>query len=203
MEIINAVYTASYVREDQCPEGMTPEFAFIGRSNVGKSSLINMLTNKKDLAKVSKQPGKTQKLNFFAIDNTWNLVDLPGYGYAKVSKKQREEWGKMIKYYLRMRKQLAAAFVLLDARQNAQKIDVEFINWCGSASVPIIIVYTKCDKVNDFQLNKNITSIRNAVLETWEVMPTEFFTSAQSNKGKEEVLDFIEEVLEEWNKQSE
>ena len=203
MEIINAVYTASYVREDQCPAGMTPEFAFIGRSNVGKSSLINMLTNKKDLAKVSKQPGKTQKLNFFEIDNSWNLVDLPGYGYAKVSKKQREEWGKMIKYYLRVRKQLAVAFVLLDARQTAQKIDVEFINWCGSAGVPIVLVYTKCDKVNDFQLNKNISSIRNAVMETWEEMPAEYFTSAQSNKGKEELLNFIGQVIEEWSKQAE
>jgi GTP-binding protein len=202
MEIKNAEYVASYVREDQCPQGNIPEFAFIGRSNVGKSSLINMITNKKELAKVSKQPGKTQKLNYFLIDQTWYLVDLPGYGYAKVSKKQREEWGRMIKYYLRVRQQLTAAFVLLDARQSVQKIDVEFINWCGSAQVPIIILYTKCDKVNDFQLNKNITSIRSAILETWEEMPKEYFTSALNSSGKEDILGLISDLIKEFESQT-
>jgi GTP-binding protein len=202
MEIKNAEYVASYVREDQCPQGNIPEFAFIGRSNVGKSSLINMITNKKELAKVSKQPGKTQKLNYFIIDQTWYLVDLPGYGYAKVSKKQREEWGRMIKYYLRVRQQLTAAFVLLDARQTVQKIDVEFINWCGSAQVPIIILYTKCDKVNDYQLNKNITSIRSAILETWEEMPKEYFTSALNSSGKEDILGLISDLIKEFESQT-
>ena len=196
MEIRNAEYVASFVREDQCPKSTIPEFAFIGRSNVGKSSLINMLTNKKELAKVSKQPGKTQKLNYFIIDDTWHLVDLPGYGYAKVSKKQREEWGRMIKFYLRVRSQLTVAFVLLDARQTVQKIDIDFINWCGSAEVPIVIVYTKCDKVNEGQLNKNIESIRTAILEMWEEMPKEFFTSAQNNTGREELLNYIGSLIE-------
>ncbi|HMP28391.1 MAG TPA: ribosome biogenesis GTP-binding protein YihA/YsxC [Saprospiraceae bacterium] len=196
MEIRNAEYVASFVREDQCPKSTIPEFAFIGRSNVGKSSLINMLTNKKELAKVSKQPGKTQKLNYFIIDDTWHLVDLPGYGYAKVSKKQREEWGRMIKFYLRVRSQLTVAFVLLDARQTVQKIDIDFINWCGSSEVPIVIVYTKCDKVNEGQLNKNIESIRTAILEMWEEMPKEFFTSAQNNTGREELLNYIGSLIE-------
>jgi GTP-binding protein len=130
------------------------------------------------------------------------LVDLPGYGYAKVSKKQREEWGRMIKYYLRVRQQLTAAFVLLDARQSVQKIDVEFINWCGSAEVPIIILYTKCDKVNDYQLNKNIASMRNAILETWEVMPKEYFTSALNSSGKEDILGLISESIKEFESEN-
>jgi GTP-binding protein len=203
MEIIKAEYIASFVREEQCPKEDIPEFAFIGRSNVGKSSLINMLTKKSDLAKVSKQPGKTQKLNYFLIDNKWHLVDLPGYGYAKVSKNLREEWGRMIKYYLRVRQQLSAAFVLLDARQTAQKVDIEFINWCGSVEVPIVIIYTKCDKVNDYQLDKNINSIRKALLETWEEMPTEFFSSALASKGREEILSFIDDIVKNYQTQSE
>jgi GTP-binding protein len=195
MDIIKAEYTASYVREDQCPKDGKKEFAFIGRSNVGKSSLINMLTKKKELAKVSKQPGKTQKLNYFIIDEAWYLVDLPGYGFAKVSKTTREEWSRMIKYFLRVREPLCTAFVLIDSRQIAQKVDIEFLNWCGSNGVPITIVYTKCDKVNDYQLQKNIGSLRSAMLETWEELPQEFFTSANNNLGREEILAYIGEIL--------
>jgi GTP-binding protein len=195
MEIIKAEYLASFVREDQCPKDGKKEFAFIGRSNVGKSSLINMLTRKKELAKVSKQPGKTQKINYFTVDDSWYLVDLPGYGFAKVSKTTREEWSRMIKYYLRVRQPLATAFVLIDSRQSVQKVDLDFLNWCGSMSVPIVIVYTKCDKVNDYQLDKNISSLRNAMLETWEEMPQEFFTSSNTNQGREAILDFIGELI--------
>jgi GTP-binding protein len=181
MDIIKAEYTASYVREDQCPKDGKKEFAFIGRSNVGKSSLINMLT--------------TQKLNYFIIDEAWYLVDLPGYGFAKVSKTTREEWSRMIKYFLRVREPLCTAFVLIDSRQIAQKVDIEFLNWCGSNGVPITIVYTKCDKVNDYQLQKNIGSLRSAMLETWEELPQEFFTSANNNLGREEILAYIGEIL--------
>lgn len=196
MEIIKAEYLASYVREDQCPKDEMLEFAFIGRSNVGKSSLINMLTGRKDLAKVSKQPGKTQKLNFFTIDESWYLVDLPGYGYAKISQKTREEWGKMIKYYLRMRQKLALAFVLLDARHKIQKVDLEFLNWCGTVGLPIAIVYTKCDKVSAWELDKNTTSVRTAMLESWEEMPQEFYSSSNTAQGKDDILAYIHQVLQ-------
>ena len=195
MEITSSEYIASYVREDQCPQGDMPEIAFIGRSNVGKSSLINMLCDKKDLAKTSKQPGKTQKLNFFIINEQWHLVDLPGYGYAKISQKTREEWCEMIMYYLRNRKQLYIAFVLLDARHTIQKIDEEFVNWCGTEGIPIALVYTKTDKVKKEELDYNIGKIETKLSAFWEELPPRFFTSANTTAGKEELLSFVEKIL--------
>lgn len=195
MEIVKAEYVASYVREEQCPNDDMPEFAFIGRSNVGKSSLINTITGRKDLAKVSKQPGKTQKLNFFNIEDAWYLVDLPGYGYAKTPKKLREEWIKMIKFYLKNRQKLALAFVLLDSRHTLQKIDLEFLTWCGEVGLPIAIIYTKCDKPSEWELNKNLTSIRNGVLQFWEEMPPQFMSSSNTNQGREEILTYITDIV--------
>ena len=195
MEINSATYLASYVREDQCPKGDMPEVAFIGRSNVGKSSLINMLCNMKDLAKTSKQPGKTQKLNYFVINENWHLVDLPGYGYAKISQKTREEWVKMIRYYLRNRQQLYIAFVLIDARHTLQKIDEEFLAWCGTEGIPIAIIYTKADKTKEKELEYNIGKIEERLLNTWDELPTRFTTSAFSNLGQDEILDFIGKMI--------
>ncbi|MCB0647044.1 MAG: YihA family ribosome biogenesis GTP-binding protein [Saprospiraceae bacterium] len=195
MEINSGTYLASYVREEQCPQGEIPEIAFIGRSNVGKSSLINMLCGMKDLAKTSKQPGKTQKLNYFVINESWHLVDLPGYGYAKISQKTREEWSKMIRYYLRHRKQLYTAFVLIDARHTLQKIDEEFVNWCGAEGIPIAIIYTKADKTKEKELEYNIRKIEEKFLKTWEELPRRFITSSISNMGREEILAYIDEVI--------
>lgn len=195
MEISSANYLASYVREDQCPQGDVPEIAFIGRSNVGKSSLINTLCEMKDLAKTSKQPGKTQKLNFFLINESWHLVDLPGYGYAKISQKTREEWSKMIRYYLRNRRQLYTAFVLIDVRHTLQKIDEEFINWCGAEGIPIALVYTKADKTDAKELAYNISQIEEKLMRAWDELPPRFVTSSVNKSGKEEILNYIDEVI--------
>jgi GTP-binding protein len=195
MEIIYSDYIASYNREEQCPKGEVAEIAFIGRSNVGKSSLINMLCNKKELAKVSKEPGKTQMMNFFIINNTWHLVDLPGYGYAKISQKTRASWVKMINYYLLNRAQLRLAFVLIDARHPLQKIDLDFINWMGSNQIPMAIVYTKVDKLKQSELKPNIARIQDELAKYWDNLPTQFISSAEKSTGKEEILDFIAEIV--------
>ncbi|HHH50121.1 MAG TPA: YihA family ribosome biogenesis GTP-binding protein [Saprospiraceae bacterium] len=199
--IHSANYVASYPSENKCPKDKKPEFAFIGRSNVGKSSLINLLTDRKELAKVSKKPGKTQMINYFLINEQWYLVDLPGYGYAKISKKTRAKWGKMIENYLKHRLYLQCAFILLDANVPPQKIDINFINWMGEQRVPFVIVYTKTDRLqNKIQLNKNIEAIQNELLKYWNELPQQFISSATKRKGKDEILDFIDEVVTKYLK---
>ena len=192
--IHSARYIASFPSEQKCPKGTLPEFAFIGRSNVGKSSLINMITGRKDLARVSKKPGKTQMINYFLINDKWHLVDLPGYGYAKISKKKRAQWGKMIEDYLMKRQNLQCAFILLDANVPPQKIDIEFINWMGQMRIPFVIAYTKTDRLKKLQLESNLAEIRNGLLEYWNQLPQQFVTSSNKGWGREEILEFIEQV---------
>ncbi len=195
MKVKKVEYIGSWHKEDLCPKDQRPEFAFIGRSNVGKSSLINMIMQKKDLARVSKQPGKTQSLNYYSVDDNWYLVDLPGYGYAKTSLTNRDNWGKMIKYYLKNRASLFTAFVLIDSRHSLQKIDKEFIEWLGENEVPFNIVFTKTDKVHKAEVNQNITSIKEELLQTWEELPAQFVTSSEDHVGREEILEFIGELI--------
>lgn len=194
MEIKQAEYVGSFVRQDQCPKDDKPEYAFIGRSNVGKSSLINALVGRKELAKVSKKPGKTQTINYFLVNEDWYLVDLPGYGYAKVSQQQRASWQKMIEYYLSKRETLQCAFVLVDANIPLQANDVQFMNWLGEKRVPFVIVYTKCDRLSGNELEKNLKAIRTELSKYWTQLPEQFRTSAMKNMGKEQVLDFIGEI---------
>jgi GTP-binding protein len=191
MEIKEVEFIGSFERESQCPQDIMPEYAFIGRSNVGKSSLINMLCNRKGLAKVSNTPGKTQTINFFRVDKTWHLVDLPGYGYAKISKKMRMQWEKMIERYLETRQQLQVVFVLIDSRHELQSIDMEFINWLGERRVPFVIVYTKIDKLRKSQVDDNIKRIQDGILNYWNALPDQFVTSAEKKEGRQEILDFI------------
>jgi GTP-binding protein len=179
--------------EDAPPESL-PEYAFIGRSNVGKSSLINMLTEQKNLAKTSASPGKTQLINHFEINEAWNLVDLPGYGYAKVSKKMRNEFKRMIYNYLEKRKSLIATFVLLDARHEPMKADLDFMQWLGIKQIPFVMVFTKIDKIDSSALRKNLNAYRNKMLETWEFLPDSFTTSAVSQHGRDEVLNYIDHI---------
>jgi GTP-binding protein len=195
MHLSNVSFKGSYNRESQCPKDNRPEFAFIGRSNVGKSSLINMLTQRKELAKVSKTPGKTQMLNYFNVEDQWYLVDLPGYGYARVSQTTRADWEKMIYYFLRNRQTLQCAFILLDSRHELQVIDRNFINWCGQNAVPIALIYTKIDKLKPNEVEQNISKIQNSLLEEWEELPKQFTTSAEKHIGRETVLSFISEVV--------
>lgn len=189
----NAVFIGSFVKEESCPKDLIPEYAFIGRSNVGKSSLINYITNQKDLAKVSATPGKTQTINFFKINDAWHLVDLPGYGYARISQSKREEWIKFIRYYLKNRKQLVTTFVLVDSRIAPQKIDLEFINWLGENGLPLAIIFTKNDKPKSPEAMKNIATFRKTLLENWEELPPMFVTSSERHIGKELVLEYVEE----------
>ena len=190
----NVYFVGSFSSENQCPKSPLPEYAFIGRSNVGKSSLINMLTGRKDIAKVSKQPGKTQLINFFKVEEEWHLVDLPGYGFAKISKKKRAEWEKMIERYLIMRRQLFTAFVLLDIRHPLQKIDLEFINWLGERSIPWNIIYTKADKLKPREVEKHVKIIQDGLLEHWSDLPHQFVSSSNSRRGREEILQFIRDL---------
>lgn len=198
MIINEADYSASYPRLTACPKQSIPEYAFIGRSNVGKSSLINMLLGRKDLARVSKKPGKTQMLNFYIVNKKWHLVDLPGYGYAKISKSKRNEWRKMIESYLQKREQLQCAFILLDANIKPQQIDIDFINWMGEARVPFVIVYTKADRSKPNELETNVKNIQAALLEHWNELPQQFITSSNNGDGREDVLNLIEEVNEKY-----
>ena len=202
MEIKYAEFIGSYPTESQCPKPKHPEYAFIGRSNVGKSSLINMLTGKKGLAKVSNTPGKTQTLNYFQINGDWFLVDLPGYGYAKISKKKRYEWEKMISGFLQNRTTLMCAFVLLDAYVPPQAIDVEFINWLGEMHIPFVIVYTKTDRIRggDEGRDKNIKAIQDELLKYWNDLPQQFISSSNKVTGRDEILSFIEELNQQFRK---
>lgn len=199
MEIKQAVYIGSFVRQDQCPTDEKPEYAFIGRSNVGKSSLINMLVGRKELAKVSKTPGKTQTINYFLVNDDWYLVDLPGYGYARASQKQRASWQKMIGYFLTHRKNLQCSFALIDANIPLQQNDLQFINWLGKNQLPFVIVFTKCDRSSKTELEKNLGQIREGIGEHWETLPQEFLTSASKWKGREEILSFIEGINRQYH----
>ncbi|MCL4113215.1 UNVERIFIED_CONTAM: hypothetical protein GTU68_002865 [Idotea baltica] len=171
-----------------------PEYAFIGRSNVGKSSLINMLTDQKKLAKTSGTPGKTQTINYFTINEEWYLVDLPGYGYARSSKVQRKKWERFIRDYLSRRMNLMCVCLLIDARIKPQQNDLEFANWMGELQIPFVIVFTKAEKSKPEELEANITAFKNAFLESWEEFPQHFITSATSGMGKDDVLGFIDSV---------
>ena len=194
MEIKKAEFTLSAPRESMCPQDNKPEYAFIGRSNVGKSSLINMLTNNKKLAKTSATPGKTLLINHFIINNEWYLVDLPGYGYAKRSKKEIDRLDQMIRGYILQREQLVNVFVLVDVRLEPQKIDLEFIEWLGLSSIPFSIVFTKADKLSVSKVSANVETYKKKLLETWEELPPIFLTSAEKRQGRDEVLDYIEQV---------
>ncbi len=177
-----------------CPKDNKPEYAFIGRSNVGKSSLINMLTNHKGLAKTSATPGKTLLINHFIINNDWYLVDLPGYGFAKRSKKEVQKLEQMISGYILQREQLVNVFLLVDVRLEPQKIDLEFIQWLGDSSVPFAIVFTKADKLSASKVSQNVEAYKKVLSETWEELPPIFVTSSDKKQGRDEVLDYIEQI---------
>ncbi len=191
MEIKKAEFVCSSAKIEQCPQSERAEYAFIGRSNVGKSSLINSLANNKKLAKTSGRPGKTQLINHFLINEEWHLVDLPGYGFAKVSKTAKRKFQKLIEDYILERRQLVNLFVLLDSRHPPQKIDLEFMEWLGECQVPFSMVFTKTDKLKDNQLNKNIKVYSKKMLESWAEMPVFFATSAENGAGKTELLNYI------------
>ncbi len=193
--IQSAKFIGAFPKTDDCPKTEFPEFAFIGRSNVGKSSLINLITNRKELAKVSKTPGKTQTINFFLIDESWHLVDLPGYGYARVSKTTREVFSKMIKYYLSHREQLLNVFVLIYSTITPQKIDLEFINWLGEMRIPFSIIFTKSDKDKALAVQKNIKQFKAKMLENWTALPSMILTSAEKNRGSKEIMEFIKNAM--------
>ena len=194
MKINSAKFVISNTDVGKCPNEPYPEYAFIGRSNVGKSSLINMLTGHKNLAKTSGKPGKTQLINHFLINDNWYLVDLPGYGYAKVSKDKRKTFQKFIKDYFNKRMQLACTFVLIDSRHEPQKIDLEFMEFLGENGIPFCIVFTKTDKLGKTGLEKNLAHYKKVMLESWEEMPTTFLTSSVDSSGKKEILSFIGQV---------
>lgn len=195
MDIRNASFLISNTTFKKCPMDGRPEFAFIGRSNVGKSSLINMITGKKKLAKTSSTPGKTQLINHFEINEDWYLVDLPGYGYAKASKKSRHSWEIFITEYLLHRESLMTTFVLIDARLPPQKIDLEFMNWCGEKGIPFSLVFTKTDKLSSSALQKNLSHYRKELLKFWTELPPVFVTSSESKFGRESLLNYIDEIL--------
>ncbi len=194
MKIKSAEFVVSNTRVDKCPDSKLPEYAFIGRSNVGKSSLINMLTDRKTLAKTSAKPGKTQLINHFLINKNWHLVDLPGYGYAKVSKSTKRTFQKFITAYFDKRKQMICAFVLIDSRHEPQPIDMEFMQWLGEHQVPFCIIFTKADKLKPKMLEKNINNYQDKMLEIWEEMPEFFVSSATSKLGQDEILDYIDAI---------
>jgi GTP-binding protein len=194
MQINSAEFKVSNTDPEKCPAPILPEYAFIGRSNVGKSSLINMLIGKKNLAKTSATPGKTRLINHFIINGKWYLVDLPGYGYAKVSKESKASWDKMIREYLLKRKNLLNVFVLVDSRLEPQKIDIAFINWLGEKGVPFSIVFTKSDKLKKQQVIYSIEHYKKELRKSWEQLPPLFITSAEKKTGKEELLEYIEMI---------
>ena len=194
MKIKSAVFVMSNTDVSKAPRDRIPEYAFIGRSNVGKSSLINMLVGQKGLAKTSGRPGKTQLINHFKINDQWFLVDLPGYGYAQVSKKKRATFQRFIEQYFLERKQLVCTFVLVDSRHDPQKIDLEFMQFLGERQIPFCIVFTKVDKLGSSKLNKQIVSYKKKLLETWEDVPTSFITSSTHGSGRDEFLEFIHNV---------
>ena len=197
MEILKSEFVSSFADVRKCPPPDKPEFAFIGRSNVGKSSLINMLTKRKKLAKTSVKPGKTQTINHFMINDAWYLVDLPGYGFASVSKEKRHGFGKIIEQYILQRENLHCLFVLIDARHEPQKIDLDFIQWSGTKEIPLCLVFTKTDKLGKNDLKKKITTYQTTLLSFWEELPPVIVTSATEKKGRTELLTFIGKALAE------
>ena len=194
MEIYKAEFVISNTDVKKCPEGNLPEYAFIGRSNVGKSSLINMLTNHKGLAMTSQKPGKTMLINHFLIDNKWYLVDLPGYGYAQRGKENREKLKRIIESYILNRQQLTNLFVLLDSRHAPQKIDLEFMEWLGECGIPFSIIFTKIDKSSKGKVKENIDVYAAKLYETWEELPPIFLSSSEKRNGREEILSYIGEI---------
>lgn len=191
MVIKTVEFVKSSEKWQSCPEPNRPEYAFIGRSNVGKSSLINAMMNRKDLAKTSQTPGKTQLINHFIVNDEWFLTDLPGYGYAKVSKSQRKDFEKLITNYILNRKNLVNLFVLVDSRHSPQKIDLEFMEWCGESGVPFSIVFTKSDKLKPGAITKNVEAYQNELLKSWEELPPCFITSAEKKEGGDQILEMI------------
>ena len=194
MEITSAKFVISNSRADKCPEGNLPEYAFIGRSNVGKSSLINMLTNHSKLAMTSSTPGKTLLINHFLINNAWYLVDLPGYGYAQRGKKVMEQIKNLIQHYVLERMQMTCLFVLIDSRLEPQKIDLEFIEWLGENGIPFALVFTKSDKQSAGKTKQNVERFLDTLKEQWEELPPYFITSAEKKTGRNEVLDYIDSI---------
>ena len=195
MTTLRATFISSHTDPAKCPPPEKPEFAFIGRSNVGKSSLINMLTQQKNLAKISSKPGKTQTINHFLINDSWYLVDLPGYGYASVSKTIKKGWSKMTEDYLLSRANLYALFVLIDARLSPQPLDLQFIQWAGEAGIPLCLVLTKTDKINKNVLAQNRKKIEQALLKSWAELPPIQVSSSIKKTGRDEITQFIEEAL--------
>lgn len=200
MIIQSAEFLCSNTRVDQLPEANRPEYAFIGRSNVGKSSLINAMTNRKNLAKTSQTPGKTQLINHFLINNEWYLVDLPGYGFAKTSKKNRASWEVFIRKYLRNRTNLQCVLVLIDSRLEPQKIDLEFCCWLGEEGIPFVLVFTKSDKQSLVKSDKNKALFRKALLQWFEEVPPMFLTSSENRQGCDDVLNFVGEINQNYNR---
>lgn len=192
MLIKKAEFLISNTDINKCPVADKPEYAFIGRSNVGKSSLLNMLTGRKNLAKISGTPGKTRLINHFIINDSWYLVDLPGYGYAKISKQEKKKWKGFIQTYITKRENLACLFVLIDSRHSPQKIDLEFINSLGASKIPFVIVFTKSDKLPKPGLEKNISLYKAELSNSWEILPKIFISSSVKKNGKEELLEFID-----------
>ncbi|MEY2904268.1 MAG: hypothetical protein RJA52_284 [Bacteroidota bacterium] len=193
-----AEYVGSFPSETKCPISDKPEFAFIGRSNVGKSSLINLILDRNELARTSKKPGKTQFLNYYLIKNKWYLVDLPGYGYAINSKANRNKWLQMVQGYLKNRETLICIFLLIDANVEPQQIDLEFIDWLGSKLLPFVIVYTKTDRLKPAEKMINIDKFREEMLKTWEELPQEFITSARNKSGKNELVEYITNLCNDY-----
>ncbi len=194
MLIKSAEFVVSNSDVAKCPNNRLPEYAFIGRSNVGKSSLINMLMQRKSLAKTSGRPGKTQLINHFLINKNWYLVDLPGYGYARVSKSEKKVFQKFITQYFRKRQQLVLAFVLVDCRHEPQKIDLEFMRWMGENEIPFSIIFTKADKLKENALERNVKHYVEVLLESWEEVPPYFITSSSHGTGREELLEYIDTI---------
>lgn len=192
---MNATFITSSANISQCPTDSRPEFAFIGRSNVGKSSLINMLADKKGLAKTSSTPGKTLLINHFLVDDLYYIVDLPGYGFAKRSKSVQQDIQRIINTYIIQREQLANVFLLIDLRHDPQRIDLEFINWLGENGIPFSIVFTKADKLGPVKGRQNAEKYMQSLLETWETLPPYFITSAEKKQGREEILTYIQQII--------
>lgn len=201
MLVKSAEFVKSSKFVNECPKPDLPEYAFIGRSNVGKSSLINMLCGKKGLAKTSSTPGKTQLINHFLIDESWLIADLPGYGFAKISKEIRVKWEKMIMNFLLSRDNLMSTFILIDSRIEPQSIDLEFISWMGTRQLPFSIVFTKTDKLKTNEMIRNIEKFKKALLENWDELPTLFLSSTETKKGKDDILGFIDQTNPLFRKQ--
>ena len=194
MIIKKAEYTISSPSAERCPQTQETEYAFIGRSNVGKSSLINMLTNHKGLAKTSSMPGKTMLINHFKVNDEWYVVDLPGYGYAKRSKREQEKLVEMIRGYILRREQMVNLFLLIDSRLKPQRIDLEFVDWLGENGIPFSIVFTKADKLSRSQMMENVKAFLDTLKEKWEELPPHFVTSAETRQGRDEMLDYIDRI---------